>query len=122
MADEFFIFSLRWTKEDYATWWCPNNSGYTSVISNAGRYARELVEAKPDYYNNGITTIAIPCDEVEKVAQLVVFDYAFRKLVAPRVLGQSTLEDDDDLDECPHCGVTPAPTSIGLRVIGVARG
>lgn len=119
MSGEFFIFSLRWTKEDYATWWRPNNSGYTSVLANAGRYSADAVAAAPDYYNNGRTTIAIPCEDVEKVAQLVVFDYAFRKLVAPRVLVEATMEDDDGIEECPSCGVTPAPTSIGLRVAGV---
>jgi hypothetical protein len=65
------------------------------------------------------TTIAIPCDEVEKVAQSVVFDYAFRKLVEPRRLLRATM--DDEGEECSHCGSSAAATSIGLRVAGAGR-
>lgn len=118
MADEFFILSLRWTKENYATWWCPRNSGYTSVVADAGRYSRADVERQRDYYDNGRTTIAIPCDEVEKVAQSIVFDYAMLKLVAPRRLVRATMNDSDEA-ECSHCGYVTPSTSIGLRVAGV---
>ncbi|HEY6037096.1 MAG TPA: hypothetical protein VIV58_22610, partial [Kofleriaceae bacterium] len=61
--------------------------------------------------------IAIPCTEVEKVAQLVVFDYAFRKLVEPRVLLHRNM--DDAGEECPTCGAAAPATSIGLKVAGV---
>lgn len=117
MADEFYILSLRWTKEEVVTWWCANNSGYTSVLSNAGRYSRADVEAKASYYNNGEHTIAIPCDEVDKVAQLVVFDHAMLKLIAPRQVRTVYLEPADDIVECSMCGVEPTRTKIGLRVI-----
>ena len=113
---DYFIFSLRWTKENHATWWGPNNSGYTSIIDNAGRYSREDVEAMPDYYNNGITTIAVPCADVERAAQRVVFDYGFLKLLEPRRLTHALL--DEEGDECDSCGRSSPPTYIGLRVLG----
>lgn len=120
MADEYFILSLRWTKENYATWWCPNNSGYTSVIDDAGRYSRADVDACPGYYNNGHTTIAIPCADVENAAQRVVFDYAWLKLIAPRRVTRATLNDSDE-EPCEACGASVAATNVGLRIVGVGQ-
>lgn len=110
--DQFYILSLPWTREDTLTWWSPNNSGYTSILEHAGRYSREQVTARPDYYNNGESTIAVPCSDVDAVAKRVVFGDFLGKLTGKRfkrVMSESDL--------CDQCGQdTPNPICIGLEV------
>lgn len=115
-ADDFFVLSLRWTREDVVTWWAPNNSGYTSVLEQAGRYSRERIEQNPAYYNNDDLTIALPCATVEASAFRVVFRDQLEKLTGKR-FRPLTDQDREDVTSCDACGVTPAPTVLGLRVI-----
>lgn len=78
---EYYILSLKWTRGDEATWWNPDNAGYTIVLDRAGRYAESRVKAAPCYYNNGVSTRAIPCEEAEKIAtRVVVTDSKFWEL------------------------------------------
>lgn len=116
MVDEFFILSLRWTREDVLTWWCPKNSGYTSTLTQAGRYSRADVEARRDYYDNGHTTLAIPCGDVEPCAVLIVRDLHLRKLTGKRF--QMATSADDDEQPCPDCGQYPHSVRLGLRILG----
>lgn len=114
MADEFYILSLKWTRGgDLLTWWAPNNSGYTTVLELAGRYPRELVEAKRGYYDNGESTIAIPCVDVEAEAQRVVMDHALRRLTGRRFERIMT-----ESEPCETCGTdVPLPVCVGVRVV-----
>lgn len=111
---EYFILSLPWTRENYATWWCPNNSGYTSTLALAGRYTEHDVTSRASYYNNGETTIAIPCDEAEAAAVPVVFDHAIRTLVQRRM--QAVVDTEPACELCGH----ERSWNRGLRVIGEA--
>lgn len=114
MSDEFYILSLKWTRGgDLLTWWAPNNSGYTSVIELAGRYSRADVEAKQGYYNNGDSTLAIPCAEVDAVAQRVVMDHALHKLTRRNFVRIMT-----ESEPCETCGIdAPLPVCVGIRVV-----
>lgn len=111
--DEFFILSLKWTREDLLCWWAPKNSGYTSIVSLAGRYSRSDVEAMPGYYNNGTSTLAIPCTEVEKVAELVVLDCNLARLTGKRFAMKL-----DESEPCESCGNAPPATRLGLEIVG----
>lgn len=64
---ECFIVSLKHTKADdlYVSLWRPKNCGYCYPLPWAGRYPTELVLAKLNYYNDGINTVAVPCEVVE---------------------------------------------------------
>jgi hypothetical protein len=70
--EEFYILSLKWSKGDVLTWWCPDNKGYTIVLDRAGRYTREQVEAEMAYYNDDERTLAIPCGVVEAESVVTV--------------------------------------------------
>ena len=70
----YYILSLKWSVGDLFVWWQSNNSGYTSNLEKAGKYSREQVGEKPDYYDNGKDTLAVPCELVEKEAVRVVLN------------------------------------------------
>lgn len=68
---EFYILSLSHTTADApspALWWRANDCGYTENLAQAGRYTVQQVQAKPDYYDNGRTTRAVPCVDADMVA------------------------------------------------------
>ena len=77
---EFYIFSLKYSAgKTVAIWWGHNNCGYEQDLRQAGRYSEEQVVARADYYNDGTSTRAILCDEVDTKATLMVScDAAFR--------------------------------------------
>ena len=69
---KFYILSLTRMKGDTLTWWGPNNSGYTPVLDNAGKYDGEDIFKRPEYYDNKKETAAIPCEWVDEFAIKVV--------------------------------------------------
>jgi len=99
VSSEFFVLSLKWTRGDVLTWWAPDAMGYTTLIEQAGRFSLEQVTAKPYYYNNGESSIAIPCAEVEAAADRVVMDHRLGGLTGKRIV----------------------TTRRGLRVVGEVR-
>lgn len=64
--NDFFIISVKHTQRQHAyiTVWRPNDCGYAYPLSWAGRYDEASVRAHLDYYNNGHSTIAVPCSVV----------------------------------------------------------
>jgi hypothetical protein len=68
MSQLYYIFSIKWTKpgDFMATWWREDDSGYCHRLDWAGKYMQEQIDEKPDYYNDGYATVAIPCEEVDK--------------------------------------------------------
>jgi hypothetical protein len=38
-------------------------AGVTACLLNAGKFDKDIVEADPGYYNDGVKTVAIPCTE-----------------------------------------------------------
>ena len=78
--EEFFVLSLKWSDGMMATWWKPNDSGYTYSLEEAGRYSREAVEDKANYYNDGETTLAIPVEKALAMSFSAVLNdsYKFR--------------------------------------------
>ncbi|MHA2135823.1 MAG: hypothetical protein ACW99J_18350 [Candidatus Thorarchaeota archaeon] len=74
---EFVILSLKWSTGDFAVFWGPNDSGYTTNVDKAGRYSQEQIEDKSNYYNDGKATLAIPVDNVIQLSiPVVVNDYS----------------------------------------------
>ena len=67
MIDTHYILSIKHTAsgDDYITLWRPNDAGYTLYLPAAGKYSIAQIEANPGYYNNGRTTVAIPCHIVD---------------------------------------------------------
>lgn len=70
MAAEFYILSLKHTQRAHRvlTWWRPKNADYCFRLELAGRYTAGQVAAEPDYYDNGHSTRAVPCEVVEALA------------------------------------------------------
>lgn len=67
MSERFYILSLKHSAkhDDYITLWRPDDRGYTIYLPYAGKYTDREIEASPGYYNNGRTTAAVPCSEVD---------------------------------------------------------
>ena len=67
---EFYILSLKWTRRSdrLITWWWPENNGYCYRLEEAGRYSADAVAGDPNYYDNGVTTKAVPCEDVDALA------------------------------------------------------
>lgn len=57
----FLILSITWsgTARGEIVWWRPEAQGYTTEITQAGRFTAQQIVEHPDYYNNGRTTLAI---------------------------------------------------------------
>ena len=68
----YFILSLKYSDGADLTWWKPNDRGYTKYIEDAGIYPPQLVEGNPRYYDNGVTTLAIPAPVVSVLRKTVV--------------------------------------------------
>lgn len=65
-----FIASVAHTQKGhkYITFWRPDNAGYAWPLSWSGRYCSQQVLEEMTYYNDGIHTIAVPVEVVEKLA------------------------------------------------------
>ncbi len=82
---EYFVISLRWTVgKDLITFWRPNNSGYTVNIDQAGHYSQEAIINNPTYYDDGKSTLAVPCQEIESQTWRVVDSDRLKNLIEPR--------------------------------------
>lgn len=60
---KYIILSLNHGTGSSPCFWRANNAGYTEFPFAAGHYSEEQLKAHPDYYNNGISTLAIPLTE-----------------------------------------------------------
>lgn len=64
MSDHnYIILSLKHGTSDKPVFWRANANGYTDYPFSAGRYTKEQIESNPDYYNNGLSSLAIPLTE-----------------------------------------------------------
>lgn len=72
MSDKYVIYSLKWTRGDNIIWWGPDNCGYTVRLEDAGKYTLEQIQQKPDYYNDGVNTLAIPLEVAQELTVQVV--------------------------------------------------
>lgn len=52
MEELFYIVDLRpqWKANPYITFWRPNNKGYAYPLSWAGKYTREIIRERWNYY------------------------------------------------------------------------
>lgn len=57
---KYVILSLTHSTKDAAVWYMPGDSGYTTSMVNAGKYPMDAVVSRIDYYNNGVSTMAVP--------------------------------------------------------------
>jgi hypothetical protein len=60
---KYIIISLKHGTGVKPCFWKANDAGYTNYPFNAGIYDEEQVKARPDYYNNGYGSVAIPLTE-----------------------------------------------------------
>lgn len=120
---EFYILSLKWTRrENVVTWWRSDHSGYTYCLEFAGRYSAQEVAQSAGYLDNRDSTLAVPCDLVEKWSNRVILDCATTTLLTalfgrPTTLVGSTVDDRDfeGNDQCPRCERgfgSPGPSRI----------
>lgn len=56
----YFIISPEKSTSAEVVFWRPNNSGYTTCPFAAGTYTKEQIQENPNYYNNGLSSLAIP--------------------------------------------------------------
>jgi hypothetical protein len=68
LQDEFqyYILSLKHSP-GYAgksLWWGPDDRGYVEDMNYAGKYTKEQIEENPEYYNDGVSTLAVREDLV----------------------------------------------------------
>ncbi len=70
MEREYIIISLKHSRDRFC-YWMPNDSGYTENPFQAGRYPESIVRKRPDYYNNGTSTLAVPADRMERLAPFI---------------------------------------------------
>ncbi|MEH3399159.1 hypothetical protein POW04_10035 [Enterobacter cloacae] len=73
MEREYFILSIAHTQrgDPYITLWAADDSGYRCRCHTAGRYAESHVLSNLGYYNNGVQTVAVPCDVAEPLSHSV---------------------------------------------------
>ena len=65
---EYYILSLNHSPvAGKAVWWGPSDCGYTEDLKRAGRYTAEQISKNRAYYNNGVTTRAIFCFDVDRI-------------------------------------------------------
>lgn len=73
----YLILDLREIhRRDEYVFWRPNNAGYTSNVGAAGRYTRQQVRDKSSYYDNKVSTLAIPEVAVLKLVTGIVITSA----------------------------------------------
>src|SRR4051794_12616949 len=65
----FFLVSTKNTQPShlYITFWRPNDAGYCWPLSWAGKYSRQKIQAKRDYYMSD-NTFPVPCEVVDAIA------------------------------------------------------
>lgn len=61
LRDMYIILSLSKSNHQITMFWLAHDLGYTDSIISAGLYHKDQVLARIDRYNNGISTVAIPC-------------------------------------------------------------
>lgn len=66
MTKLYRVKSLKWTKNSgITTWWRDNDCGYTTDELEAGLYTEKQIQDQRSYYDNGVSTLAIPVDVEE---------------------------------------------------------
>lgn len=70
MANLYYVLSIKHSRgrDGVLMWWGPSNLDYYFRLEQAGKYTEEAIRAERAYYNNGVSTVAIPCDVVESLA------------------------------------------------------
>lgn len=59
MDKQFIILSLKHSEKDSPTFWRPDDTGYTIFPWASGVYTQKQIETDPNYYDNGVDTLAI---------------------------------------------------------------
>lgn len=90
-GDRFYVMCIKYPPVgNCVSFWKPRACGRTTDLGQAGIYTREEIEERPDYYDNGRSTIAVPCAEVEGMAvQHVRCDSEWTKLTIEKARGRS---------------------------------
>ena len=66
---KYHILDMGAKKGDVCIWWRSSCAGYTRLLEDAGIYSQAEIDEHPDYFNNGVTTKAIPVLQVELFAR-----------------------------------------------------
>lgn len=56
----YIILSLSHSSPEQVVFWRANNAGYCNSPFLAGIYTEEQVKGNQQYYNNGLSTVAVP--------------------------------------------------------------
>jgi hypothetical protein len=78
---EFYIVSIKYSRGGEIKLWRPNACGYTSVLEYAGIYTADQIAKQPGYYDNGWSQIAVPREDIERLALRVVGNSDVRDFV-----------------------------------------
>jgi hypothetical protein len=80
----FYVISLKWETNGALVFWLAHHHGYIEELTQAGIYPEYEILSCPDLYNNGLSAIAVPCDEIEKYGKrrLVMNDEEIEKAAA----------------------------------------
>ncbi|MED0649776.1 hypothetical protein P9246_15805 [Aeribacillus pallidus] len=62
---EYYLLSLKWSKDSHFVWWGPNNNGYTHDLNKAGVYTEETINSNLPYYSN-TSTMPVPVELARK--------------------------------------------------------
>lgn len=73
---KYIIISLTHGAGDEPMFWRANDAGYTTSPFAAGIYSEEQVKARPNYYNDGYSAVAIPLTDqaMESIGFTCSFD------------------------------------------------
>lgn len=74
---KYIIISLSHGTGKSPVFWRANAAGYTNSPFAAGIYTEEQVKARPDYYNDGLSTVAIPL--TEQAMEAISFTCSFNE-------------------------------------------
>ncbi len=92
LVDQYIIISLKHSTKENTMFWRANCLGYTSSMLNAGKYCREIVEGRLEYYNDGLNCMAVPCT-LEALETLGVFtvlaDYNMVKIFLNKEIAET---------------------------------
>jgi hypothetical protein len=94
---KYLILSLKWSPDKasgFAVWWGPNSHGYFTDMDKAGRYTQEQIDERPGYYDNGVSTLAIPEQTVLEQSLCVRVAQYQRSTKWLKLMGRTGEEDE----------------------------
>lgn len=111
--DDCYLLSLKYRSDHGCLWWGPNRSSYVFNLGQAGRYSK--AEAESLTRGSADAVVAVPCIEVDQLAQRFVPDKhieAFRKLARACDVHGCREHVSDDNARCAKCVAGDACSTV----------